>query len=142
MSIKFVVSVISKIRENNKLYINNKLKENNIKDISSVHGSILSILYKNNGKLTMKEIAKLTNKKKSTITDMIKKLIDCGYVVKCECDCDGRVIYASLTEKAYKIKPVFEKISNEMIDKLYSDFSEKEKEQLAKLLEKLEKNSK
>jgi DNA-binding MarR family transcriptional regulator len=142
MSYKFKVTKISQIIKNNKEYINNKLKENNITCISSVRGSILSVLYKNNGKLAMKEIAKLTNNKKSTITDMIKKLIDSGYVKKCVCNCDGRVAYAILIEKAYEVKSIFEKISNEIHKKMFAGFSEQEINELLKSLEKLEKNSK
>ena len=50
---------------------------------------------------------------------------------------DTRITYITLTKKGESLKPVFEKISNELNSMLYKNLSKEEAEQLDYLLEKM-----
>ena len=53
MDKKYVIAGISKIRNASNNYLEEELKRCNLIGFSTSHGSILSILFKNNGSLTM-----------------------------------------------------------------------------------------
>lgn len=135
-----VVGLISSIREKSAQYINSQLREKEIEGLINSHGTILSILYDNNGKITMNEIGKIVGKKKSTLTDLIRKLVELGYITRGKSEKDSRVVEITLTEKGWEFKSLFEEISNNLLKKTYKDFTEEEKEILIFLLDKIRKN--
>ena len=135
-----VVGLISSIREKSAQYINSQLREKEIEGLINSHGTILSILYDYDGKITMNEIGKIIGKKKSTLTDLIRKLVELGYITREKSEKDSRAVEINLTEKGLKFKPLFEEISNNLLEKTYKNFSEEEKETLMRLLNKIRKN--
>ena len=135
-----VVGLISSIREKSAQYINSQLREKEIEGLINSHGTILSILYDYDGKITMNEIGKIIGKKKSTLTDLIRKLVELGYITREKSEKDSRAVGINLTEKGWKFKPLFEEISNNLLEKTYKNFSEEEKETLMRLLNKIRKN--
>lgn len=135
-----VVGLISNIREKSAQFINNQLREKGVEGLINSHGTILSILYEHDGKMTMNEIGKIIGKKKSTLTDLIRKLGELGYIIREKSEKDSRVVEISLTEKGWKFKPLFEEISDNLLEKTYKDFTEDEKATLILLLNKIRKN--
>lgn len=135
-----VVGLISSIREKSAQYINSQLREKEIEGLINSHGTILSILYDYDGKITMNEIGKIIGKKKSTLTDLIRKLVELGYITKEKSEKDSRAVEINLTEKGWKFKPLFKEISNNLLEKTYKNFSEEEKETLMRRLNKIRKN--
>lgn len=135
-----VVGLISSIREKSAQYINSQLREKEIEGLINSHGTILSILYDYDGKITMNEIGKIIGKKKSTLTDLIRKLVELDYITREKSEKDSRAVEINLTEKGWKFKPLFEEISNNLLEKTYKNFSEEEKETLMRLLNKIRKN--
>lgn len=135
-----VVGLISNIREKSAQFINSQLREKEVEGLINSHGTVLSILYDNDGKTTMSEIGKIIGKKKSTLTDLIKKLAELGYVTREKSEKDSRAVEITLTEKGWEFKSLFEEISNNLLEKTYKDFSEEEKETLMFLLNKIRKN--
>lgn len=121
-------------------FLKSRLREISNNEIIPSYGSLLSIVYKNGGSIQIKELYDTILKPKSTITDMINKLVDLGYLSKEVCCEDKRVTYVTATEKASKFKTDFDKISDELVDKIFNDFTENEKEQLAMLMKKAMKN--
>jgi len=121
-------------------FIENQLIEEGIEDLVPAYGNILTALYNNDGRLMMKDIATIVGKDKSTITALIKSLLKLGYVKKIKSKQDKRITYIELTEKSYTIKNKFEKISNELNQKAFYDFTVKEKEEFLKLLKKMNNN--
>lgn len=142
MRTDIVIGLISNIREKSAHFINDQLKEKNAEELINSYGTILSILYDNNGKITMNLIGKLTGKKKSTLTDMIKKLVKLDYISREKSPIDGRSIEISLTKKGWDFQPTFKEISYTLLEKAYKDFSQEEKETLIYLLQKIRKNFK
>ena len=134
------ISKISKIRREIFDYIECELKKRGIEGLVVSHGNILDILYNNNGKLTMKEISEGINRTKSTVTQLVDKLLIAGYVTKELNLEDKRSSYIVLTEKGISIKEDFKDISNEVIKEFFYDFTEEEAEILLILLDRVIKN--
>lgn len=142
MNDKYIVYFISRTKANMIKFIENKLKENNLNDLVPTHGNILTALYESNKKLTMKEIAKKIGKDKSTVTSLVNKLINLGYLKKEQSTVDRRVTYISLTEKARDIEGKFNFISSQVKETAYKDFTDEEKKEFLRLLRKLSSNFK
>ncbi|WP_195940419.1 MarR family winged helix-turn-helix transcriptional regulator [Romboutsia sp. 1001713B170131_170501_G6] len=142
MKDKYIIYFISRTKANMIKFIENKLKENDLNDLIPTHGNILTALYESDKKLTMKEISKKIGKDKSTVTSLVNKLIDLGYVKKEKCTKDKRVTYISLTQKARNIEDKFNFISSQVKETAYKNFTKEEKEEFLRLLRKLSSNFK
>ncbi|MBA5850112.1 MarR family transcriptional regulator [Clostridium sp. cel8] len=140
MDDRYIVHFISRTRKKMLNFIKEKLIEENLDGLIPSHGNVLTALYENNGKLTMKKIAEITKKDKSTITPLINKLLELGYIIKVKDEKDKRVTYIILTEKGKEIKGKYNTISNEVYNTAYKNFSEEEKEIFLKLLKKMNNN--
>lgn len=140
MRTDIVIGVISNIREKSAQFINEELREKGIDGLINSHGTVLSAMYDNDGKMTMNGIAKFVGKRKSTITDMVKKLEKLGYISREKSKEDARVIEVTLTEKGWAFRDTFKEVSKELLDKTYAGFTEEEKEVLMGLLFKIRKN--
>ena len=137
---KYILHFLSKTKKKMIKFIENQLIEEGIEDLVPAYGNILTALYNNDGRLMMKDIATIVGKDKSTITALIKSLLKLGYVKKIKSKQDKRITYIELTEKSYTIKNKFEKISDELNQKAFYDFTVKEKEEFLKLLKKMNNN--
>ena len=134
------ISKISKIRSEVFDYIECELRKRGIEGLVVSHGNILDILYDNNGKLTMKEISEGINRTKSTVTQLVDRLLTCGYVTKESSLEDKRISYVVLTEKGLIIKKDFKEISENVIKEFFYDFTEEEAEILLMLLDRVINN--
>lgn len=137
---KYILHFLSKTKKKMIKFIENQLIEEGIEDLVPAYGNILTVLYNNNGRLMMKDIAATVGKDKSTITALIKSLMKLGYVEKIKSEKDKRITYIELTKKSYTVKNKFDKISNELNKKAYKGFSEEEKEIFLRLLKKMNNN--
>ncbi len=139
MNIKDAISLISKIRERTNRLIVSEMLKHGIEGIVTSHGDIMYALFKK-PRQTMAEIAEKIGKDKSTVTALVGKLVRLGYVTKERGTEDTRVVYVTLTNKGYKLEPIFQAISNEVLDVFYLDISENEKEELIRILNKIYNN--
>lgn len=121
-------------------FIERELERRGEKGLVVSHGSILTALYKNNGELPMKEIADRINRSKSTVTQLVEKLINTGYVKKQVSAEDRRVHMIVLTEKGWQFKDIFIEISHEVNELFFADFSDLEIEMFLKMLLKIKNN--
>ena len=140
MNDKYIVFFISRTKKKMISFIEKKLHENGLDGLIPSHGNILTALYENDGKLTMKSIAKITRKDKSTITPLVNKLLELGYITKVKDATDKRITYIILTNEGYQIKDKYQAISDDVYATAYKDFSPEEKELFLKLLKKLNFN--
>lgn len=134
------ISKISKIRSEVFDYIECELEKRGIEGLVVSHGNILDILYDNNGKLTMKEISEGINRSKSTVTQLVERLLKAGYVTRELSIEDKRYSYIVLTEKGLSIKKDFKEISDKVIKGFFKDFTEEEVEILFSLLDRVINN--
>lgn len=139
METKDIISLICKIRYKANRFIINEMDRYGMKGFATSHGDILCQLLKNE-KLTMKELSEKVGKDKSTITALVNKLVDQGYVEKVRDEQDSRIVFVMLTEKGRGIGPVFNKISDELIKTVYKDIPDQEREELVKTLLKIKNN--
>jgi len=131
------ISRISKIKNEVVDYIECELRKRGIEGLVVSHGNILDILYENNGKLTMKEISEGIDRSKSTVTQLVDRLLKAGYVTKESNLEDKRYSYIVLTEKGVSIKEDFKEISQSVIKEFFKDFTEAETEILLLLLDRV-----
>ncbi|MFP4662421.1 MAG: MarR family winged helix-turn-helix transcriptional regulator [Halanaerobiales bacterium] len=136
----YVMSLISKIREHSVDFIEKGLARIGVEDLVVSHGAILSALYRNNGQLTMNQISEEIDRSKSTVTQLVDRLIEEGYVEKKVSEEDRRYRYIILTDKSMEIKEDVYKISDHLIDIVYKGFSELEEEMFFKMLLKVKDN--
>ncbi|NUU77791.1 MarR family winged helix-turn-helix transcriptional regulator [Paenibacillus xylanilyticus] len=139
MKTRDAISLISKIKESSNRFIVSEMTKHGVQDIATSHGDIIYALY-NRPKMTMAEIAKKIGKDKSTVTALVDKLVRMGYVIKERSDEDTRVVHVALTSKGEDLKPVFEKISQNLLNVFYADITETEKEELLRILMKIHSN--
>ncbi|MCT4621606.1 MAG: MarR family transcriptional regulator [Marinisporobacter sp.] len=140
MNDKYIVYFISKTKKKMTEFIQKELKEKELDDLVPSYGNILTVLYDNDGKLSMKEIGQLIGKDKSTITALVNKLLKLGYVEKERSQEDKRVTYIILTEKGKDVEGKFNDISKKVYLTAYKNFSKEERDILLKLLKKMNNN--
>ncbi len=116
-----------------------ELRNYGVTGIFPSHGEIIGSLLLN-GPLQMKDIARIIDKDKSTVTALTDKLIRLHYVVKHRDSDDNRVSIISLTEKGKALKPYYKEISKSLREQAYKGFSDDEKKLLCNMLEKLDSN--
>lgn len=94
-------------------FILESLKREGISELLPCHGDILHVLTEQDT-ATVMELARLTHRSKSTVSALVTKLVDLGYVARERSAEDSRVINLRLTEKGRAFIPVSERISSEL----------------------------
>lgn len=135
MNHRKIVSFASKLTDKANKFIISELKKNGLTDIAPSHGDILSILF--DGKsYEMGEIAKRIHKTNATVSVLVEKLLENGYINKTKCEEDARITRISLTEKGFALKPIVDAISIDLNKHVSNGLSESEALLLEILLEK------
>lgn len=139
MKTRDVISLISKIRQKVNGFIVAELTRNGMEGIAVSHGDILYALF-HQKRMTMAEIAVRIGRDKSTVTALVDKLLRLGYVVKERASEDSRVVYVALTPKGQELEPVFEAISQKLLEMFYTGVTEEEKQELLRILSRIDSN--
>ncbi|KAA8782786.1 MarR family transcriptional regulator [Paenibacillus amylolyticus] len=139
MKTRDAVSLISKIKEKTSRFILTEMAAQGIHDLATSHGDIIYALY-NHQRLTMAEIAKNIRKDKSTVTALVDKLVRTGYVAKERDATDSRILHVALTPKGEALQPIFENISQRLLDTFYTGVTDDEKNELLRILIKIHDN--
>lgn len=94
--------------------IENKLKQEKFTGLGASHFAILiGIIFSEQKRLCMKDIASFINKDKSTVTQLVNKLIKYDLIEKKYCESDRRICYMVLTDKGVENESLFVKIYND-----------------------------
>lgn len=139
MSTRDIVSLIALIREKANRFIIQEMSMKEMEGLAPSHGDILSALFEYSS-LTMKDLAKKINKDKSTVTALVNKLLNLGYIERTRDLEDSRIVYITLTEKGKNLKKDFKEISDKLIERVYKDISKNEQEVVIKILSKIHNN--
>jgi len=139
MKPELIILQIGRIRDKANAFLMKELADRNLKGIAPTHGDILWALY-TYGDLPMKKLAELINRDKSTVTALVAKLIDFGYVQRKANESDLRSSIISLTEKGRVMQKDFWQVSRNLREKAYQGLSEEEKETLMNLLTRVHDN--
>ncbi|KEJ00510.1 MarR family transcriptional regulator [Clostridium botulinum A2B7 92] len=133
---KCVGKYISMLYRAGNCYINKELCKYGI---GSGQYIFLLYLYNNNG-CNQEEISTALNVDKGTTARALQKLEKEGYINKEIDKNDRRINHILVTEKGSEIKHIIMKVLNSWGKMLYIDFTEEEKKELLKLLEKASLN--
>lgn len=133
------ISLISKIRHATNLYIEKELEVYAVKGLATSHGDILYALFANKV-MTMAEIAKTIGKDKSTVTPLVRKLENTGFLYKEKDTIDTRVTLVKLTDKGMSLEKGFEEISKNLVKKFYQNISEEDADTFFKVLTQIHQN--
>lgn len=86
--------------------------------------------------LTFTGLAKTLNLSKPAVTGIVNKLIEQGYVTKCQSDNDRRVYFIHLTREGNQVADAYEEACREYVDGMARALSTSELDQLVVLMEK------
>lgn len=140
MKNNYVVYSFNKVKKLMHQYLDKQLKNFDISDIVPAYGDILTALYINNGILKMNQISDLVGKDKSTITVLVNRLFERGYVVKEKSKLDKRVTFIKLSDKAYEYENEFLTIASNIKSVVFNGFSQEEQEQFMTYLSRIHDN--
>ena len=134
-----IISLISRIRHDANELIICELEKYGIKGIVSSHGDILIKLFHSDS-TTMSELAAAISKKKNTVTTLVEKLVNLGYVKKTTDPDDSRITIVKLTAKGSSLQDVFDKVSKTLLEKVYRGIMAEEKRDVMEILVKIKNN--
>jgi MarR family transcriptional regulator, organic hydroperoxide resistance regulator len=134
-STRRLISHIAVVRDKANAFISKRLTDHGIKQIAPAHGSVFYQLF-DVEELTMGRIAAQVHRDKSTVTALVNRLVELGYAEKRKSLTDARATHVRLTDKGLAMKPVFDKISDELLETAYRGFSPEEEYILIRLLER------
>lgn len=129
----------SRIRKAANQFLIDELDKAGLKGVVPSHGDIITFLLKY-GAMPMQELAKRVDRTKATLTVLIDKLEKLELVKRTRSSTDNRVIIIELTQKGLDLKPVFERISHDLNEKVYKGFSEEEADLADMLMDRIRKN--
>jgi DNA-binding MarR family transcriptional regulator len=134
-----IVFLAAQLRDYAYEHVTRELKRLGMVDLAPSHGAILITLYREKA-LSLKDLSVRINKKKSSTTELVDKLIRLGYVEKTTSTEDQRVKLVRLTPKSLALKDDFKALSDNVNGRVYKGFSEDEQQQFTYLLSKALKN--
>lgn len=135
-----ILGCISRIREQTTQFIQEELDARGLTGIVPAHGRVLMTLFRADDPVTMTTLMERAGRVKSTITSIVRTLEKHGYVRKFQSTEDGRVMLVELTQEGRGIFPDFMEISELVMKRVYGDMPESERQQLARLLARIERN--
>ncbi len=140
-NINAIIATIANIHNSANKLIVEELKKHNLLGLAPSHGDILILLYQNKEGVPMNKITTSINKDKSTVTALVNKLEKMELIEKLKNKSDSRSTMITLTKKGLDTKPiVMDNISVKLLETTYNGFTEDEKEDIVKLLERVKDN--
>ncbi len=115
------VQQIARLHELTRSFLVQSLIEAGFSDLEPCHGDVFAVLFCSDH-LPVSEIARRSQRSKSTISVMISRLERNGWVEKTPDPEDNRRVVISLTQKAWGAKPFFDEISKKLNQKLTAGF--------------------
>jgi DNA-binding MarR family transcriptional regulator len=113
--------LMAKIRQVGERIFVHRLKQYGI-EINPAQGRIMFALWKKDC-IPINELAKKTQLKKSTLTSMLDRLANLGYIKRLHSKDDRRIILIKRTEKDRIMEKKYVEVSEEMTKLFYKGFS-------------------
>lgn len=127
--------LIAKIHQLSGRIFARMLKEYEI-EINPAQGRIMFVLWKND-EIPITELARRTSLEKSTLTSMLDRLEDAGYVARVPSPQDRRKILIKRTAKDRAWQKVYIQVSREMTELFYAGFSQAEINEFERYLKRI-----
>ncbi len=119
--------------------ISELLAQQGVHDILPAHGAVLAALFAY-GPLPMGKIAEHIDRKKNTVTSLIKTLEERGYCQRQPSPADARVQLVALTAKGMGLRPLQEAISRQLVARAWAGIAVKERQACVRALNRALKN--
>jgi MarR family transcriptional regulator, organic hydroperoxide resistance regulator len=133
-----IIYLAARLRDRAYTFITEELERMNVEGAPS-HGAILVALLRHQP-LSLTELSQIIDKKKSSTTELVDKLIRLGYVEKTTDEHDQRIKLIRLTEKSLALKSRFAELTEKLMAKTYRGISVEEQQQVVNLLAKIVNN--
>ena len=131
--------LISKIKQISGRIFDRKLKDYDINDLNGAQGRIIFSLWQNDN-IPISELARQTALGKTTLTSMLDRLEQSGYIVRNADEKDKRSVLVSLTVKSKSLEGRYEDVSKEMTSLFYEGLSEQQIDEFENLLKHILSN--
>lgn len=115
--------LISQIKQIQGRIFDRLLKEHGIDDFNGPQGRILYVLWQEDN-LPMSELGKRTSLAKTSLTTMIDRMEERGYICRNNDPVDRRQIRITLTDKAKSLNNKYNEVTEQMNCIFYEGFSE------------------
>ena len=134
-----IVSLVSRIREQANSLLVAELAKCGHTGLAPSHGAILRAICVY-GNMPMGALAEAIGKQKNTVTTLVNKLAQAGYVIKTPSRDDSRVTLVSLSDKAIAAQPDLAAISQKLQAAVWGQMPQEERETLVRGLEQVLRN--
>lgn len=128
--------LMAKVHQTAGRIFNKLLKKYQIEEINSAQGRILFVLWEKDN-IPISELSEKTQLEKSTLTCMLDKLENDGFIIRLPSKEDRRKILIKRTEKDKQFQEKYLAISDEMNNLFYKNFSELEIDLFEKSLQRI-----
>lgn len=135
-----IVHLLSGISERIFFSLSSSYEKEGYKDISPTQGAVLCAL-RNKIPESMTSISKKIFRDRSTVTQLVKRLVANGYVERFKNIKDTRVSEIVLTEKGKAARSAVVRSSRKMFARIYKNTTFEERRILMSLLEKVDSGS-
>lgn len=105
-------------------------------DLAPSHGAVLALLYLH-GPLPMHALARGVGRRKNTLTTLVRKLEEGGYVRRDADPADSRVTMVALTPKGEAFRDDFQAISQRLLNRIWGGMPPERRKELVAGLEEL-----
>ena len=131
--------LIAKIHQITNRIFKQMLKEYGIKELNPGQGRILFALWQEDN-IPIRELSKKTQLTKSTLTTMLERLKNTGYLRPELDEKDGRLRRVKLSEKSIKLQQKYFDVSKKMTEIFYGTLTEEEIDEFEGYLRRILKN--
>ncbi|MBM9579013.1 winged helix-turn-helix transcriptional regulator [Leptospira sp. 201903070] len=135
-----IVHILSGISERIFFNLSSSYEKAGYKDLSPPQGAVLCALH-NKMPESMTSISKKILRDRSTVTQIVKRLVANGYVEKFKNGQDSRISEILLTEKGRAARSAVIRSSRKMFLRIYKNTTFEERRILMSLLEKVDSGS-
>lgn len=108
------VSTLSRTLAAANRFLSLRLREEGLDTLVPSHGDILMHLFAHES-VTMHELARAIGREPSTVTSLVKKLANAGYVQTDKHGSDRRITYVTLTDEGKELRDIFDGISAQLV---------------------------
>lgn len=115
---------------------NRILRDHDMADLEGARGRVIFALWGSKG-VPIKTLCDKTGLDKSTLTGILNRLERDGYITKTKDESDKRSTLIRLTGKQYIFTDEIQKVSDEMNEVFYKNFTDKEIDQFESLLQRV-----
>lgn len=117
--------LIARIHQMSSRIFSRILKDRGMEELNPAQGRIMFVLWQKD-EIAISELANCTSLSKSTLTSMLDRLAESGYIQRKASPSDRRKIILRRTEKDASFQKAYNEVSEEMVALFYDGFSEKE----------------